>query len=1112
LSRQDFKAPYKPLIPGYELLGLLGQGAFAEVWEARQARTQKRVALKVFKNKSGAQWLFLQREIERLSQLDKHPYVVSLLDADLSAEPPYYTMDLLPEGSLEKRVDPAAPLSTAQAAQWMEEVAQALAYTHSKGLIHCDLKPANILQDEQGHVRVMDFGHSRILTPSAGGLGTLHYMAPEQTLLAEPGRVFQPDLRWDLFALGTSFHALLSGRMPWAEARPKLESLEHLRDKLRFYRETVAAEPLPDLQRLSHGRVDRDLAAIIARCASADPSQRYASAAEVLDELKARRLERHVSAAAGHPLHDSAKFLHRNRTAVAVAGLCAVIGVGALIRGAHEREQRLRDQSALVYNAQAQGYALGLEPVLAAAYYDAAYQALPSLARFRNLQAYLPAAPRSLLHLGRQDLLGFEPGGERVLARVDKGRLALFALKNGKAERLLAVPPLHLQSGAFSPDGKTLAVGAGDGSVLSVDPGTGEPSGARLSLGQGVEVIAWAPDGKTLAAGGEGAALRVWTWPGRRELSRAPLSGAVERLDFSPDGRWLAVRCAAGGGQSASLQLRSADGRGASLLSLPLSADGSTWAWSPGGPSLLFAESSGRVRAYSRGGFLNTLWSQRALLPAPPQLPRAVALAPGGSHILRLERDGRLGLWQWNGQGFRHLSLDGLPQPVQSAVFDPAGTRLAVLGAQGKLSVWSLSTARRLSGPLDVGRQAAALRWPAAKALLCLSPWGAQAWDPDLGQPNGRALALPAGAELSASPGGAWLLRFPPEAEHEAWAYPNAARRDWVYDFPDLGPGRVSAGIAAVSPDGRRLFSAAGSRGRFWDLEKGQHWGQELRFQRPAHAVSYSPDSRWALVSSEGSQAVLYDLDKGAAALDLPTQARSAAFIDGALVTADPQGQLWRWDLEKGGSPEALGPPWPALQALAAAGSSDLACLGGPELRRVDARKGHLRQRVSLPGLPSHARLGPDASRVLSWEGQSAQLWDASTGRALGRSILLDGPASTALLNPAQDVLAAAFKGGGLRLYDLASGEALGPALTTPGEVKMLSFSADGRSLAAGSANGRHRVWLLPWLLRKARGASAVEQHSQAATALSVDEDGTPQPLAYARWKSLWRASQEEAP
>ena len=139
-----------PRIAGYVLTALLGQGAYAQVWRAWQVRTRKWVAVKCFLARGGVNWMLLQREMERLIRLDKHPHIVSLLDADLTSDPAWYALDLLEAGSLEQYVDPGKLTGVEQAAKWMEEIAEALSYVHTKGIIHCDLKPANVLLDGEG--------------------------------------------------------------------------------------------------------------------------------------------------------------------------------------------------------------------------------------------------------------------------------------------------------------------------------------------------------------------------------------------------------------------------------------------------------------------------------------------------------------------------------------------------------------------------------------------------------------------------------------------------------------------------------------------------------------------------------------------------------------------------------------------------------------------------------------------------------------------------------------------------------------------------------------------------------------------------------------------------
>ena len=260
--------PSAPKIRGLLLRELLGKGAYGQVWRAWQLRTSKEVAVKIFERRSGLDWILLQREVERLAKLDKHPNIVSLLDVGLDEEPPYYVMDLLDGGALQRFVTPQSPAPIPSALRWMGQICDALAYVHSKGLIHCDLKPGNILVDRRDSIRVLDFGQSRVFTESSASLGTLFYMAPEQAALCEPGHPIQPDVRWDIYGLGATMYAILTGQVPHgsSENRAALERAEDLAERLTCYRDIVGAQSLRWRNGTADRSIGRELVAIIDKC------------------------------------------------------------------------------------------------------------------------------------------------------------------------------------------------------------------------------------------------------------------------------------------------------------------------------------------------------------------------------------------------------------------------------------------------------------------------------------------------------------------------------------------------------------------------------------------------------------------------------------------------------------------------------------------------------------------------------------------------------------------------------------------------------------------------------------------------------------------------------
>ncbi len=314
LSRRvGTQSDYAPKVPGYALEALLGEGAYGQVWRAVQIRTNKLVAVKVFIQRGGLDWIFLQREVERLTKLDRHPHIVTLLDTDLESEPPSYVMDLIGGGSLDQYADPKSLASQAEVVRWAEQICQALAYVHAKGLIHCDLKPANILVDGQNNVRVVDFGQSRVFTESAASLGTLYYMAPEQARLVGPGKPVQPDVRWDVYALGATLYAILVGSPPHAsdESKQTLSQAEGLEDRLSRYRKLVDRDS-DTLLPLAKRGVDRELSAVINKCIESDPDERYDAIAGVLADLEALKSKHPVSPLAKSRAYRVKKFVQRN--------------------------------------------------------------------------------------------------------------------------------------------------------------------------------------------------------------------------------------------------------------------------------------------------------------------------------------------------------------------------------------------------------------------------------------------------------------------------------------------------------------------------------------------------------------------------------------------------------------------------------------------------------------------------------------------------------------------------------------------------------------------------------------------------------------------------------
>lgn len=286
LSRRPATPPGQ--VPGYSLQQFLGSGSFGEVWSATDLKTGRRVAVKFYTHRSQSGLRELALEVEKLAVLASDRYVVQLLDVGWDADPPFYVMDYVDSGSLDDRLSRGHTLAVHEAVELFREIGIGMMHLHGKGILHCDLKPGNILLDQDGRPRVADFGQSRLHSDQTPSLGTLFYMAPEQADLQSA-----PDARWDVYALGAMLYTMLTGRPPHYDEKlvAQIESAGDLETRLQLYQEAIRNAPLPTDHRQRRG-VDRELAQIVDRCLEPRPAARFGSVQSVLAALQMRDARR----------------------------------------------------------------------------------------------------------------------------------------------------------------------------------------------------------------------------------------------------------------------------------------------------------------------------------------------------------------------------------------------------------------------------------------------------------------------------------------------------------------------------------------------------------------------------------------------------------------------------------------------------------------------------------------------------------------------------------------------------------------------------------------------------------------------------------------------------
>jgi len=259
----------------YDILGELGRGGMGVVWRARHRSLQRECALKTLGVHLGSEDAVRSfvKEAQAVARLGKHAHIVQVFDAGVVDGTPFIAMELVRGGSLDDQVRKSGGLEERALLEIGRKVALALDHAHRRGIVHRDVKPANIMIDETGEPLVLDFGIAKDLSESVGPsveerlAGTPAYMSPEQ---ADPQRG-PVDARTDVYCLGATLFAAATGRAPFQG-----KTLEDLLLK-------VLLEPAE--RPSEHAGVSPDADAIILKALDKFPRRRYQTALELADDL-----------------------------------------------------------------------------------------------------------------------------------------------------------------------------------------------------------------------------------------------------------------------------------------------------------------------------------------------------------------------------------------------------------------------------------------------------------------------------------------------------------------------------------------------------------------------------------------------------------------------------------------------------------------------------------------------------------------------------------------------------------------------------------------------------------------------------------------------------------
>lgn len=451
-------------IPGFELIGQIGQGGMGSVYRARQISPDREVAVKLLRADMISPEALdrMEREGQILARLS-HPGIARVLAAGRARveggpELPWLAMELIEGRRLDAYIEERRP-GERELLRLFEQICEAVQYAHQQGVIHRDLKPGNILVDEAGRPHVLDFGVARflevdpaqastVLTPGQV-VGTLGYMAPEQV----DGRA---DTRSDVYALGVMLYKALCGQLPL-----RLEGLS-LVDAL-----GRVARARPEALRRQRPGLAPELETLVMQALSADPADRYPSASQLLEDIRRYLDHRPLLARAPGRWRSGLLFVRRHRFGVASALILVLaIGAGAVVsahfawREAQAREQtEMRAEQLAAVNRFIQEMLLAADPERTLGESVTVVDTLSEAARLLPLDRELSPAVRSelqrtigsvLLNLGRiaEGRVQLERAWETVrdrddIAEEDRQRtrmeLARADLESGRIDQALTV-------------------------------------------------------------------------------------------------------------------------------------------------------------------------------------------------------------------------------------------------------------------------------------------------------------------------------------------------------------------------------------------------------------------------------------------------------------------------------------------------------------------------------------------------------------------------------------------------------------------------------------------------------------------------------------------------